>query len=443
MVVVRGKAKNLLDKAKESCLLAVDIYNKPKTTFKSGAYIILMNVAWTSLFHAIFHYKKIKYFYRNNKNPRFYEKIDGRKKAWELKQCVEVYFKDCDKKEMPIKANFDFFIPLRNEIEHAYMPELDQDIFGECQSYLHNFEYILSKEFGNEHKINENLNFSIQFSEVNYSDEKIKSKDYELLKNKIVKFREKLPDEIYYSDKYRFQAVLVQVNNPNKADVSIKFINKDDISYENQRMLDDMLFVINEKKFPISDLHMVKSGEVSKEIKKRLSEHYGVNIKFDAGHHHNKCCIEYKCRSPNKSIKKPLNTDFCNYNEAFDDYTYSRKWIDYLYKKLSNPDEFLRLFPQNTKEILDLYTSSEVIKLIKEELSLFYEREVKFGHPHHNKCMEYYKCKYKIGDEFYTDDTFCIRERNNFYFTQDWVDYLIDELTSEENLLELFPKALN
>ena len=54
MVVVRGKAKNLLDKAKESCLLAVDIYNKPKTEFKSGAYIILMNVAWTSLFMRFF-----------------------------------------------------------------------------------------------------------------------------------------------------------------------------------------------------------------------------------------------------------------------------------------------------------------------------------------------------------------------------------------------------
>ena len=31
MVIVCGKAKNLLDKAKESCLLAVDVYNNPKT----------------------------------------------------------------------------------------------------------------------------------------------------------------------------------------------------------------------------------------------------------------------------------------------------------------------------------------------------------------------------------------------------------------------------
>ncbi len=443
MVVVRGKAKNLLDKAKESCLLAVDIYNKPKTSFKSGAYIILMNIAWTSLFHAIFHHNKKNYFYKKKDNPRYYEKIDGRKKAWELGKCTNVYFKECDKEEVPIKSLFDFFIPLRNEIEHAFLPELDEDIFGECQSYLYNFEYILSKEFGNEHKINENLKYSIQFSNSDLDNEKIKSKDYTLLKNKIVKFREKLPDEIYYSDKYRFQAVLVPINNPNKADVSIKFIKKEELTSENQKILDDMLVVISEKKFPISDMNMVKSGEVSKEIKKRLTEHYGVDIKFDAGHYHNKCCIEYKCKSPDKSIKKPLNTDFCNYNEAFDDYTYSRQWIEYLFKKLSNPDEFLKLFPQNTKEILDLYNVSEVITIVKSELSLFYGKDIKFGVIQHKKCAEHYKCKYKMEDVYFTDDQFCIQVKDKFYFTQDWVDFLIDELNSEDKILMLFPNALS
>lgn len=28
-----------------------------------------------------------------------------------------------------INSNFDFFIPLRNEIEHAFLPDLDEDIF--------------------------------------------------------------------------------------------------------------------------------------------------------------------------------------------------------------------------------------------------------------------------------------------------------------------------
>jgi len=48
------KVKSLLEKSREAALLAVEVYNKPNTTFRTGVYIILMNIAWTSLFHAIF-----------------------------------------------------------------------------------------------------------------------------------------------------------------------------------------------------------------------------------------------------------------------------------------------------------------------------------------------------------------------------------------------------
>ena len=64
MVVIKGKSKDLLEKAKESCLLAVNIYNKPKTSFKTEPFIFLMNITWTLLFHAIPHYNHVNYYYR-------------------------------------------------------------------------------------------------------------------------------------------------------------------------------------------------------------------------------------------------------------------------------------------------------------------------------------------------------------------------------------------
>ena len=48
------KVKQMLNKAIDSALLAVEVYNKPATKFKSGGFIVLMSIAWTSLFHAIF-----------------------------------------------------------------------------------------------------------------------------------------------------------------------------------------------------------------------------------------------------------------------------------------------------------------------------------------------------------------------------------------------------
>ena len=51
------KVKELLEKAKDSALLAVEIYNKPRTSFRSGGFIVFMSIAWLALFHAIFERK--------------------------------------------------------------------------------------------------------------------------------------------------------------------------------------------------------------------------------------------------------------------------------------------------------------------------------------------------------------------------------------------------
>ena len=77
--------KDALQKARDSALLAVEIYNKPAVTFKSGGYITLMVIVWTSLFHAIFYRKGVKPYYR--KPNRRYERVDGDYKHWELGEC--------------------------------------------------------------------------------------------------------------------------------------------------------------------------------------------------------------------------------------------------------------------------------------------------------------------------------------------------------------------
>ena len=58
--------KKCLEKSVDSALLAVETYNKPAVKFKSGGYIVLMVISWTSLFHAIFFKQKKKPFYRKD-----------------------------------------------------------------------------------------------------------------------------------------------------------------------------------------------------------------------------------------------------------------------------------------------------------------------------------------------------------------------------------------
>jgi len=40
-----GEIKDHLEKARESALLAVETHNRPTAVFRSGAYIVLMNIA--------------------------------------------------------------------------------------------------------------------------------------------------------------------------------------------------------------------------------------------------------------------------------------------------------------------------------------------------------------------------------------------------------------
>ncbi|MDR1553288.1 MAG: DUF3644 domain-containing protein [Prevotellaceae bacterium] len=165
--------KQCLEKSRDSALLSVETYNKPAIKFRSGGYIVLMSIAWTSLFHAIFFKRKIKPFYRV-KGSKNFEKKEGDYCYWELKTCVKEYFGSDTAN--PIRKNLEFFIPLRNKIEHKSLPEIDPDLFAEYQALLLNYDKILEKEFGLNYCIRESLSFPLQLfpSSKNLSENQIK-----------------------------------------------------------------------------------------------------------------------------------------------------------------------------------------------------------------------------------------------------------------------------
>lgn len=75
----KGKTKSILKGSIDSALLAVEIYNKPRTTFRTESYISMMIIAWTKLFHAYFRYHiGEKYYYK--KDNGYYVREDGEKK---------------------------------------------------------------------------------------------------------------------------------------------------------------------------------------------------------------------------------------------------------------------------------------------------------------------------------------------------------------------------
>ena len=335
----QGKTKNILESSIESALLAVEIYNKPRTPFRVENYISLMIIAWTKLFHAYFHHTIGNLFYYKKKNSNRYELIDGERKAWELKTCITKY----KQLEEPIRANLEFFIKLRNKIEHRHISKDDvgSDIFGECQSLLYNFENVLIKLFGEEYSINESLAFSLQFSRMRTSEQELSSKkllsrDIQEIREFIDKYRGSLKDDIFNSQDYSIKLIQVPkiTNNSKKNVPAIEFVNWSELSDEDRKNYSKFNALIKDRvvKTEVINPGKLKAGEILNRIIQK------TEIK-DFNHHDNKCL--YYIFSVRPILEENIdsfktNTKYCHYDEVHDDYVYQESWAEFILKNIKN-----------------------------------------------------------------------------------------------------------
>jgi len=335
MMLRKGKAKKILESSIDSALLAVEVYNKPRTPFKVENYISLMVIAWTRLLHAYFYYTKGNIFYYKRKNSTRYEKVDGERKAWDLKTCINRYGSLSES----IKANLLFFIKLRNKVEHRDINKEDigLEIFGECQSLLYNYEKILVEFFGEGYVLNENLAFSLQFSRTRTTEQKIASKkmlsrDIKEVKNFIEKYRSELSEDVFNSQEYSVKLIQIPkvTNNSRKNVPAIEFVNWSNLSDKDKEKYGKLNALIKNKIVKIEALNpgKLKAGDVSK----RILENTSIK-KF--GHYNHRCL--YYLFSIRPILEENLdafetNTKYCHYDELHDDYVYQESWAEFLTK---------------------------------------------------------------------------------------------------------------
>jgi hypothetical protein len=357
MVLRKGRTKQLLESGIDCALLAVEIYNKPRAPFRVETFITHMIIAWTKVFHAYFHNTiGEKYFYRVKGKQRFIV-IDGERQAWGLKTCV---IKKNDL-PLPVKANLEFFIKLRNKIEHHYIDkdEVGVVIFGECQSLLNNFEEFVIDCFGSEYALNEALAFSLQFSRLRTTGQKSASKkllasEVTELKDFIDKYRLALSDEIFNSQDFSVKLISIpKISNTNRSDLAVEFVNWSSLSTEDQGSYNKLQAIIKDKTVVKEGINpgKIKAGIVVTSVKKMLP---------DFSHYDHKCLYSIFSIRPIGKEKEndPFNTNtvYCHYDEAHDDYLYQDCWVDLIIKKIENGELSKEIWKQhfNKKSILEI-----------------------------------------------------------------------------------------
>jgi len=336
---VRGlpyEVKSAIRKARESALLAVETYNRPGTAFRSGAYIVLMVVAWTALFHAIFLKRHVRPFHIRVRQGRYvrYEKVDGENKAWELAECVRQFYKD---NHPPARKNLEFFIGLRNKIEHRSMPQLDDQIFGECQALLLNFEALLRTEFGEPYSLNESLAVSLQFSTITPLGKaealrRLHTKAYSSVNEYVSRFRSSLSADTQESLEYSYRVFLLPKtgNHAKSSHLAVEFINVRDLDDQARDAYERTVTLLKTRERAVAYPGAMKPSIVAHKVEQRLGLRFST---YD----HTTCWKHFRVRPPVGATDK-ADTDirYCHYDEPHDDYVYTDEWVDFLVSELSN-----------------------------------------------------------------------------------------------------------
>lgn len=327
--------ESLVEKAKESAILAIDIYNRPMTAFRTQGFTVMMVIAWTSLLHAFFEHEGIDYYYYENEKRK---SIDGDDKAWELSKCID----ECKELSHAAKENIKLFIALRNKIEHRFAPAFDLDICGECQALLLNFEELLTSTFSDYYSLNSVLSIPLQVLTVREPWQyeilrKTQNKHYNELKNFIDNYRASLSDDIFADNQFSFRVYLISKtgNHRSSADRAIEFIKYDPANPEQFRDIEKDIALIKEKRVQVANPGQLMPKEVSVLVEERLGKPFSVVL-------HTKAWKYYNVRQRGKQAEG-CKTEYCHFDIPHRDYVYTQAWVDFLVEKLSDDSEYERV----------------------------------------------------------------------------------------------------
>lgn len=338
MQLRKGKTKTLLESSIDCALLSVEIYNKPRAPFRVESFITHMIMSWTRLLQAHFNHTIGETFFYKETNGRF-KIIDGEKKAWELKTCIQKYGALSE----GVKTNLEFFIKLRNKIEHRTISkdEIGLMIFGECQSLLYNYENELIKLFGSEYAINESLAYSLQFSRLRTAkqveaNKQLLSTEVREIKDFIEKYRLNIKESVFNTQEFSIKLIqLPKIANTNRNDLAIEFVNWNSISEDDRISYEKITALIKDKvqKTEVINPAKLKPGAIVTFV----NENYQNNF----NHYDHKCLLYIFSIKPTKEDGNNIdpfetNTKYCHYDEAHNDYLFQEEWSNFILSNITS-----------------------------------------------------------------------------------------------------------
>ena len=335
----------MVQASKSEALLAVDLYNRPTDWRPYEGFIVHMHIAWTYLLHAGFARSGIDYRYWNSQHTRLI-KVDGEPKTWDLAECAKNRWPG----QNPVRKNIEFFIGLRNRIEHRSGDAIALATGGHAQAHLLNYEEELVSEFEQKESIGNELRFPVfVHSFTPYGEEALREAQRRLPARTLdymATFHADLDADVRDDRRFEFRLRLVPWIGPKtQADLAVQFVRLDELTADERTTLAQLgrtgKVIVRERIRGVVHHGRMKPGDVVAEVQEEIPWAFSMWHFVHAWRH-------YAVRPPSSSAH-PDHADerYCIYDETHRDYVYTPAFAQKLIRNLQTEESFREIYDRD------------------------------------------------------------------------------------------------
>lgn len=334
--------RSTVDASTDEASLAVRLYNDPAENRSFEGFVVHMHLAWLYLLHAVLTRDGVDFRYWKSDKPKRLERIDGEPKRWELAKCVKYRFPDGD----PVRANLEFFIALRNKIEHRFARQqetLALAVGGHSQALLMNYEEELTGQFGQGRSLATRLRFPVFIGTFTEEGEQALRRLRATLPRNLQKFiadyHSGLDPAVEEDHRFEFRVrMTLELVKRGPETLALQFTRYDDMSEEEKRLVEEMgkrgQVVVREQRRPVVGEGLLKAKPARQAVAAALP--YRFN-QYDFQKAYERLGVR-----PAWGDDHPERTDekYCIYDTLNGNYGYTRAYVERLIATCRTPEGF-------------------------------------------------------------------------------------------------------
>lgn len=331
--------RHTLDEAWRQALVAIDFYNRPGARRSFSDFIVHIHLAWQNLLHADRMERKAEIIYRESgPQRRFKRNPDGSKKTWDLMQCLKFEFNDND----PIRRNIEFFIGLRNHVEHRFQDSVLVVTAAEAHACIINFEAELIRRFSSAETLGQELKFPVfvqSLTPARYEEQReLRRALPSGIATFITEFQQDLSEELRSDERFAYRLLLIPMKGPKTdADMALNFVRQDDLSEDElKQLLGQQGSVIVAEKYR-------EAAHGDEMLPKAAAENVQGQIPFKFSVNDFTTLRKIWEIGPPKSGSKeqlPKSDGFCVYSPAFKQFVYRPTLVDRIVAALDTAEKY-------------------------------------------------------------------------------------------------------